>query len=115
MITRKSLNRLVKAAEGKKRPMQVIISDADIKMELFEHLKKLRGNKEYETVRVAHDMTRRQREHDAALWQEAKNLCQSGKGKYSVRGPPWNRRIVKLVEKGAGVPNPESASSTETA
>ena len=32
------------------------------------------------------------------LVKEAKNLTTSGKGKHKVRGPPWNRRIVKVEE-----------------
>ncbi|KAK4325414.1 hypothetical protein Pmani_004009 [Petrolisthes manimaculis] len=91
--------RVGKRENGKLRPMRVIISSTDIKLNLLDNLNRLQGKEDYRRVRVTHDMTRMQREQDINLWMEAKNLMAEGKGRHSVRGPPWRRRVVKLVEE----------------
>lgn len=94
--------RLGNKEDGKKRPMRVILSSVAIKTELFGNLSKLKGKENFKGVRVVHDMTKRERDLDAALWEEAKNLIAEGKGKHAVRGPLWRRRVVKMTEADPG-------------
>ena len=76
--------------------MLVVLSSLHVKVELFRNLKKLHGNTNYSNVRIAHDMTRREREQEGVLWNEAKNQMEQGRGKHIVAGPPWRRRVVKV-------------------
>lgn len=101
-----SVGRLGKSVQGreKARPMLVKFANGEIKKCLFKNLRKLKGKHEYDVVRIAHDLTRRERDHEAALWMQAKNLEAAGKGKHLVRGPPWNRRVVKATGDRDQVP-----------
>ena len=94
-----SVGRLGKSGQGrvKPRPMIARFSNGEIKKDLFKNLRKLKGKHQYDDVRIAHDLTRSERNHEAALWMQAKNLESEGKGKHLVRGPPWNRRVVKAT------------------
>ncbi|KAG7160040.1 putative PHD-finger-containing protein 2 [Homarus americanus] len=64
--------RLGKFIQGKARPMQVKLSTADIKANLFRNIRSLQGNMKFQDIRIANDLTKREREHEAVLWQEAK-------------------------------------------
>ncbi|KAG7163512.1 putative PHD-finger-containing protein 1 [Homarus americanus] len=88
--------RLGKFIQGKARPMLIKLSTADIKANLFKNIRNLQGNMKFQDIRIANDLTKREREHEAVLWQEAKNLMDSGKGRHRVVGPPWRRRLVKI-------------------
>ncbi|KAG7155540.1 hypothetical protein Hamer_G023220 [Homarus americanus] len=88
--------RLGKFIQGKARPMLIKLSTADIKANLFRNIRNLQGNMKFQDIRIANDLTKREREHEAVLWQEAKNLMDSGKGRHRVVGPPWRRRVVKI-------------------
>lgn len=68
-----------------------MLSSASIKMDLFWNLQKLQGNRDFHTVKVAHDLIKQKRDQEAALRREAKNLMESGKGKHRVAGPVWKR------------------------
>ena len=81
----------------KPRPMRLKFTDIKPKIDIFRNLKNLKGNEAYSSVRVANDLTKKEREHEATLRQEAKNLVAAGKGQYRVTGPPW-RRITKVGE-----------------
>ncbi|KAG7157468.1 hypothetical protein Hamer_G005911 [Homarus americanus] len=88
--------RLGKFIQGKARPMLIKLSTADIKANLFRNLRNLQGNMKFQDIRIANDLTKREREQEAVLWQEAKNLVDSGKGRRRVVGPPWRQRVVKI-------------------
>lgn len=90
--------RLGKPAQGKSRPLLVRQRDSKVKRELFQNIRKLQGNKTYEKVRISHDLSKREREAEMELWNKAKNLQSAGKGRHTVVGPPWRRRIVKARE-----------------
>lgn len=67
-------------------------------MEIFKNIKNLKGNEAYSGVRVVNDYTKKEREQEAALRREAKNLEATGRGQHRVTGPPWRRGITKVSE-----------------
>ena len=69
--------------------------DSRVKQTVFRNVKKLQGNSAFKNVRIVNDLTRREKEHEITLWNEAKNLETAGKGKHIVVGPPWSRKVVK--------------------
>lgn len=81
----------------RKRPMLLRFVNANIKPALFRKLTNLHDKDEYKDIRVANDLTKKEREQEADLWRKAKNLTEEGQGKYRVAGPPWNRRVVRVA------------------
>lgn len=69
------LVRLDKRTEGKKkgRPLLVGFTHEHVKKDLFSKISKLKGNSQYESINIAHDLTKLQREREAFLYEEAKN------------------------------------------
>ena len=71
----------------------------------MKKLSKLRNVEEtnlYKRLSVTHDMSKSEREANKEKVAEAKKLNdeeKSGKYKYIVRGPPWERRIIKILVK----------------
>ena len=92
------VSRLGKAMHNKHRPILLKFTDTMTKPKIFKNIKNLKGVKDYEGVRIAYDLTKRERDLEAELWKEAKNLKNAGKGLHRVVGPPWKRRIVKLKD-----------------
>ena len=78
----------------------------------YRNKKELWNNVKYDGVRISHDLTRREREQDAALWMVAKNLYIAGKGRQTVVGPPWKRRIVEAREPQSPT-GPSTQNQTE--
>lgn len=101
-----SVGRLGKAVQGREKPRPILVkfSNSEIKKDLFRNLSKLKGKPDYDVVKISHDQTRREREYESSLWKRAKNLEIAGKGKHLVRGPPWNRRVVKATGGGDRLP-----------
>lgn len=96
------------------RPLLIRFTDISPKLEIFRNVKNLRGNDAYSGVRVANDYTKQERDHEAALWKEAKNLEAAGKGQHRVIGPPWRRRITKVMDTTRGrIPRPMSLGQRE--
>ena len=94
---------------SKPRPILLKFTDTTTKPEIFKNIRNLKAVKDCESVRIANDLTKRERDLEARLWKEAKNLTDAGKGLHRVVGPPWKRRIVKLkddqhsgTQRGAG-------------
>lgn len=83
-----------------KRPMLVTFKNNATKGKLFKNIRFLGSKEELKHVSIGNDLTRNEREQEAALRNEAKRLSEeaSGECQYRVRGPPWARKIVK-VEK----------------
>ena len=87
------------------RPLRVPMSDVNAKQTVMRTLSKLRDDEEtnaYKKLSVTHDMSKSKREANKEKLAEAKKLNdeeKSGKYKYIVRGPLWERRIVKVLVK----------------
>ncbi len=81
-----------------KRPLLVVMKDSEIKRKIFRNGSKLRTNgNEFENISLAHDMTKTEREEEKILWSQAKKKQEESGGKhiFRVRGPPWDRRIIR--------------------
>lgn len=91
--------RLGRPTSGKPRPLLVKQDDSCMKRDLFRNIRKLQSDSAYDQVKISHDLTKRERESEKDLWNEVKNLYGAGKGKHTVVGPPWKRRIVKVREQ----------------
>ena len=71
----------------------------------MRNLSKLRDPEDtnpYKKLSVSHDMSQAEREKYRMKVTEAKQLNkqeQSGKVKFVVRGPPWERKVVKVQVK----------------
>lgn len=91
------------------RPIKVICGNADQKREVLRKVSNLKhadDENAFKQVSVTHDMTRAEREENKRKLEEAKKKTLDGNddGKYifKVRGPPWNRRTVRLQVKQSG-------------
>ncbi len=96
------VKRLGKKSEDKPRPLLIEVSSDDKKAALFKNLSKLQDAPDkYRSVSVRNDLTKRQREQEKNLREEAKKKEEeaSGEAQFKVRGPPWDRKIVKLPTK----------------
>ena len=79
-------------------PLMVVMRSLDMKERIFKSLYKLgRGKRD---VTFNHDYTRLERDENKKLQEEAKDLTKNDPGSvYRVRGPPWDRKIVKLTTR----------------
>lgn len=97
------LVRLGKRTEGKKkgRPLLVGFTHEHVKKDLLSKISKLKGNSQYESINIAHDLTKLQREREAFLYEEAKNKTEAASEEeiYKVKGPSWKRRVVKSKKR----------------
>ncbi len=94
--------RLGKKSEDKPRPLLIEVSNDEKKSVLFKNLSKLQNAPDkYKAVSVQNDLTQKQRAQEKILREEAKKKEQeaSGEAKFKVRGPPWDRKIVKIQTK----------------
>lgn len=81
------------------RPLLLTLPDPTFKKSLFRNAHKLKENDgKFSKIYMNHDMTRTGREEDKKLRDEAKQMQENSTEKniYRVRGPPGNRKIVKL-------------------
>ena len=81
------------------RPLLVTLPSEEKKVEIFRNLPKLKGSK-YDHLTVKYDMTVMEREKNRSLVARAVELekeDRSGKYHYKVRGPPWERKIIKIM------------------
>ena len=111
-----SVNRLgkrdVEKANVKDRPVKVTCGNPEQKREVLRKVSNLKYVEEdsawnfFKKVSVTHDMTKTERRVNKSKLNEAKlktaNDSESGKYIYKVRGPPWNRRTVRLLAKRDG-------------
>ncbi len=83
----------------KPRPLLIELNSDEKKKALFMNLSKLKNAPaKYKSVSVQNDLTPKQRETEKLLREEAKKKEDeaSGEAKFKVRGPPWNRRIIRV-------------------
>jgi len=87
------------------RPVKVTLSDIEGKQMLMKNLSKLKHapeHSQFKKMGVTHDMTKSEREQNKLKVVEAKTLNDndmSGKDRWIVRGPPWERKVVKIKIK----------------
>jgi hypothetical protein len=95
------------------RPLMVVLREAEIKRTILRNGNKLKSEESnYKHISLAHDMTRTEREEEKKLWAEAKQRQTKSQGKYifKVRGPPWDRKIIRINAQVAP-PNVEEAEA----
>ncbi len=83
-------------------PLLIEVSNKEKKKALFKNLSKLQGApQKYRSISVQNDLTPKQREQEKLLREQAKKKEEeaSGEIKFKVRGPPWDRMIVKVEAK----------------
>lgn len=87
---------------NKPRPLKVVFKTVDSKKSLMKNLSKLKSTNSssiFHKISVTHDMTLAEREMNKSKVEEARDrarLDDSGNFTFVVRGPPWDRRVVKL-------------------
>lgn len=81
---------------GRKRPLHVGFNERRVKIELFKNIRALQSNSVYTNVSITNDLTKTQREQENKLFLEAKNLTDSGRGIFKLRGPPWARKVIQV-------------------
>ena len=89
------------------RPMRVIFEDEKAKGSLMANMKNLAtAEDKFKQLSITHDMTKKKRLQNKEKLAEAKNKNevlekdkQSVKYKYLVKGPPGDRRVVKVKKK----------------
>ena len=102
-----------KNKDNKDRPIKVTCVNPEQKREVMRKVANLKyipeglAQESFKKVSVTHDMSKAERQVNKLKLSEAKlktaNDNQDGKFVYKVRGPPWNRRTVRLrVKPGAG-------------
>jgi hypothetical protein len=89
--------------EAINRPLKVIFRCEKTKTDILRNAKKLQyANEKFKKISISQDMTRKEREKQAQLFQEAKRLNEensSGDFKFIVKGPVWDRKVVKIKLK----------------
>ena len=92
--------RLGRKEKDKTRPLLVCFKDLDTKKSLFSKLKNLQqAPEELRALSISHDYTPEEREENKKLREEAKELeAKDPEHKYVIRGPPWNREIIKVAK-----------------
>jgi hypothetical protein len=87
----------------KPRPMKVTFTHTDVKKSFMKQLSKLKDIDEsspFKNISISHDMTKNERDQNKAMFEETKRLNteeKSGKHRHIVRGPPWARKITRVV------------------
>ena len=80
------------------RPVLTLLKSIEKKQEIFRNLGKLKHSK-YKNIAMNDDMTQLERQQLKKMVDKAKELeKKEGKGQwiYRVRGPPWDRKIIKI-------------------
>ncbi|XP_069109401.1 uncharacterized protein MCAP_0864-like [Argopecten irradians] len=89
--------------DAKPRPILVSFGSIEDKKLFFKNIRELQTTKEYKSVRISNDLTKTERENEAKLRDDANRMntekSQSGKYVFRVRGPPWDRKIVRQIKK----------------
>jgi hypothetical protein len=70
------------------------------KKELFRNIKNMQEDETLKDVRIKNDLTRTEREQEATLREETRDLNEKAQVdgedvRFRLRGPPWDRKIVK--------------------
>ena len=77
-------------------PLLITVKDLALKDDLFKNTHKLKGTRD---LSFGHDLTPLERDEHKKLLDEARELAKNDLtgAQYRVRGPPWDKRIVKLT------------------
>ena len=99
----KSVRRLGKFDIKKmKRPLLVTMKNPSKKRDIFKNATKLKNSK-FGEVRIFNDLTKAERDKERDLYQKAKEMQSNDVNAdflYKVRGPPWDRKILKVKRTG---------------
>ena len=83
--------------------MKVVFEDEKSKSVFMSNVRKLRtADEKFKSISKVHDMTKRERELNKEKVKQAKEKNEeneSGDYQYVVRGPPWERKVVKVKVK----------------
>ena len=93
--------RLGRKDASKTRPLLIQFKELETKKQLFKNLRKLQqADENIKILSISHDLTPEEREENRALLAEAKEK-EANEPDYifQVRGPPWNRAIIKIKRK----------------
>ena len=89
--------RFDKKKENKKpRLLRITMKNISKKISIFKNINKIKNNGNYKNIIVQTDMTKREREEENQLLEEAKKLnkdLKPGDPRYKIRGPPGNRQL----------------------
>ena len=91
-----------KDGSGNPRPTLVKFVNHEKKRKLFRNIHKLSGAKSVlKVVNANHDLKKDQRARERNLKAEANRRQEQdlGECQYRVRGPPWDRKVVKVVKR----------------
>ena len=68
---------------------------------MIRNARKLQGAKEtFKKIGIAHELTKKEREKNAELMKEAKELNENANERhYVLWGPCWDRKIVNVKKK----------------
>ncbi len=85
------------------RPLKVILGSVEDKAEFMSNLYQLRSAEDvFKGLSITNDLTQSEREENKILVQKAKEMTEgdaSGEFVFRVRGPPWDRHIVKFKKQ----------------
>lgn len=85
------------------RPVKVIFQTLDDKIEFMSSLNKLsRVEDRFKALSITNDLTQSEREENRKLVEKAKQMTEeeeTGEFVFKVRGPQWDRHIVKLKQQ----------------
>ena len=89
--------RLGRKKDNENRPLLVTLGSEETKKKVMRNLYQLKDKNQ--TIKINHDMTPEERKELRDLIQEAEKKTkeeESGDFVFRVRGPPWDRRIVRI-------------------
>ena len=91
--------------DSKPRPVKIALTEADEKHRIMKNLSRIKETpmeSPFRKMSVTHDMSKSEREINKQKVLEAKAMNEqdkSGKIKYIVKGPPWERKMIKIKKK----------------
>ena len=106
--------RLGKKEESITRPVKIKFHNLSVKNEFMHHLSKLKNApSEFNNISIKHDMTPDERSREKELYLKAKDLNNESSNPsknefYVVRGPVWDRKIVKVKKRENRITNMEN-------
>lgn len=113
------LSRLGKKREDGAPRALIVTFEEGVKPKIFRGLTKLREAPEpYKSMSFVNDLTKKQREEDKKLQEEARVKQakeKSGNWTYRVKGPPWRREIRRIRTSERRTPQVNEEAETEAA
>jgi hypothetical protein len=85
------------------RPMKVVFEDEKSKSVFMSNVRKFgTADEKFQSISIVHDMTTRERELNKEKVKQVKEKNEENESRnyqYVVRGPPWERKVVKVKVK----------------